>query len=80
VTLALIGIGMSAMIFSVLAVDAAGSVTREFVRSGKIARPLGTVCDVIKKAGDSVFLCGIVEQEHGLAARFLGTIRKPTRR
>lgn len=84
VTLSLIDIGMFATIYTVLGADAAGSVTldlnAQFIGSGKIGEPLDLVCDVMKETGRLVFLRGTVEQEHGLVASFLGTIRKPTRR
>jgi len=84
VTLALIDIGMFTTIFTVLDRDAAGSVTLDlncqFIGSGKVGEPLDMVCEVMKETGRLVFLRGTVEQEHGLVASFLGTIRKPSRR
>ena len=84
VTLALVDIGMFATIFTVLGLDAAGSVTLDlncqFIGSGKIGSPLDVVSEVMKETGRLVFLRGTVEQEHGLVASFIGTLRKPTRR
>ena len=84
VTLSLIDIGLFATIFTVLGADAAGAVTldlhSQFIGSGRIGEPLDLVCEVVKETGRLVFLRGTVEQEHGLIASFMGTIRKPTRR
>ncbi|MET1754794.1 PaaI family thioesterase [Novosphingobium sp. RD2P27] len=84
VTLALIDIGMFATIYTVLGADAAGSVTLDlncqFVGSGVVGQPLDLIGEVMKETGRLVFLRGTVEQEHGLVASYMGTIRKPTKR
>jgi acyl-coenzyme A thioesterase PaaI-like protein len=84
ITLALVDVGMFATVNSVLGGDVAGSVTLDlncqFIGVGKIGEPLDMVGEIMKETGRLIFLRGTVEQEHGLVASFLGTIRKPTQR
>ena len=82
VTLSLIDIGMFAAVYTVLGINAAGSVTLDlncqFISSGKVGQPLDLVAEIMKETGRLIFLRGTVEQEHGLVGSFMGTIRKPT--
>jgi len=84
VTLGLIDIGLFATVHTVLGGNAAESVTldlnTQFIGSGRIGAPLDVVGEVVKETGRLVFLRGMVEQDDGLVASFMGTIRKPTRR
>lgn len=82
-TLSLVDIGMFATIYVVLGIEAASAVTLDlncqFVGAGTIGEPLDMVCEVMKETGRLVFLRGTVEQQHGLVASFMGTVRKPSR-
>jgi acyl-coenzyme A thioesterase PaaI-like protein len=84
VTLALVDIGIFATVNTVLGGNIAGSVTLDlscqFIGSGKVGQPLDMVGEVMRETGRLVFLRGTVEQEHGLIASYLGTIRKPSQR
>jgi uncharacterized protein (TIGR00369 family) len=84
VTLALIDISLFAAMRTLLAGDAAGSVTldlsTQFIGSGRVGEPLDAVVEVLRETGRLVFLRGLVEQGSGTVAAFNGTIRKPTKR
>ncbi len=84
VTLSLIDISLFATVNAVLGGDTACGVTLDlscqFIGSGVVGQPLDAVGEVMRETGRLVFLRGTVEQEHGLVASFLGTLRKPTRR
>lgn len=82
VTLALIDISLFAAMRTLLAGDAAGSVTldlsTQFIGAGRVGEPLDAVVEVLRETGRLVFLRGLVEQGADTIAAFNGTIRKPT--
>ncbi|MCY1671449.1 PaaI family thioesterase [Novosphingobium sp. SL115] len=84
VTLALIDIALFAGMRTLLAGDAAGSVTldlsTQFIGAGRLDEPLDAVVEVLRETGRLVFLRGLVVQRDDTIAAFNGTIRKPTRR
>jgi len=82
VTLALIDISLFAAMRTLLAGDAAGSVTldlsTQFIGAGRVGEPLDAVVEVLRETGRLVFLRGLVEQGADTIAAFNGTIRKPS--
>lgn len=84
VTLSLVDICMFAVFGTIVGGDPNNAVTLDvscqFIGPGEIGQPLDALGEVMKETGRMVFMRGTVEQEHGLVATFLGTVRKPTRR
>ncbi|VWX46459.1 PaaI family thioesterase [Novosphingobium sp. 9U] len=84
VTLALVDVGIFTTIYTLIGPHMSGSVTLDvncqFVGAGLVGQPLDFVGEVTKETGRLVFVRGTVEQEHGLVASMIGTLRKPSAR
>jgi len=85
VSLALIDISLFAAMRTLLAGDAAGSVTLElssqFIGAGTLGRPLDAVVEVMRETRRLVFMRGTVVQgddDAHMVASFSGIVRKPS--
>lgn len=82
IIMALIDVSLFAALYLLRGVDAGKSVTldltTQFIGSGKTARPLDSVVQLLRETRRLAFLRGLVVQDDDLVASFCATVRKPT--